>query len=232
MMKNPQHGGTFLGFVMGLVLGLGLSLAVAVYVTKVPSPFSNKNQPRSAEQDTAESQKNKDWNPNAVLQPKPPAELPALPATITPPPSAPHVTPAAPPISITEPVRKTAEKPADKPPTEAPKAETRPAVTADPLGDLAKAKSGLSTSAATSNSGDPFDYVIQVGAYRSTADADTQKAKLAMMGLDAKVSEREQGGRTVYRVRLGPYDDKASAEKVRARLESSSIENTLVRIQR
>jgi cell division protein FtsN len=31
---------------------------------------------------------------------------------------------------------------------------------------------------------------------------------------------------------LGPYDDKAAAEKVRTRLESSSIENTLVRVQR
>jgi cell division protein FtsN len=97
---------------------------------------------------------------------------------------------------------------------------------------LAKAKSGLSTPAANTNAGDPFDYVIQVGAYRSAADADAQKAKLAMMGLDAKVSERDQGGRTVYRVRLGPYDDKAAAEKVRTRLESSSIENTLVRVQR
>jgi len=74
--------------------------------------------------------------------------------------------------------------------------------------------------------------VIQVGAYRTTADADAQKAKLALIGLDAKVSERDQGGRTVYRVRLGPYDDKGAAEKVRAKLESNSIENTLVRVQR
>jgi cell division protein FtsN len=214
-MKNSQRGGTFLGFIMGLVVGLGLSLAVAIYVTKVPTPFSNKNQPRSSEQDMAETQKNKDWNPNTILQPKPPAEQPSSPIV----PSA-----EVPPKPI--------EKPAA--PVEAPKAEPRaPAVSADPLGDLAKAKSGLSTAPATSgNASDPFDYVIQVGAYRTAADADAQKAKLALMGLDAKVSERDQGGRTVYRVRLGPYDDKAAAEKVRTRLEGSSIENTLVRVQR
>lgn len=231
MMKNSQLGGTFLGFIMGLVLGLGLSLAVAVYVTKVPTPFSNKNQPRTSDQDNAETQKNKDWNPNTVLQPKAPAELPELP-TPTAQPSTPHVTPPTPPVIGAEPVRKMADKPADKAPTETPKAEPRPAVTADPLGDLAKAKSGLSTPATNNNAADPFDYVIQVGAYRSTADADAQKAKLALMGLDAKVSERDQGGRTVYRVRLGPYDDKGAAEKVRARLESNSVENTLVRVQR
>ena len=213
-MKNTQRGGTFLGFIMGLVLGLGLSLAVAIYVTKVPTPFSNKNQPRSSEQDNAETQKNKDWNPNTVFQPKAPAEVPASPT-------------ASP--SATD---KSAEKPAEKTATDAPKTEPRPAVTADPLGDLAKSKSGLSTPATASNVADPFDYVIQVGAYRTLADADAQKAKLAMMGLDAKVSERDQGGRTVFRVRLGPYDDKVAAEKVRTKLEGNSIENTLVRVQR
>lgn len=207
-----------MGFIMGLILGMGLSLAVAVYVTKVPTPFSNKNQPRSSDQDSAESQKNKDWNPNTVFQPKAPAEAPRPPTTGSDSPAA-----------GTDAAHKSAEKTTAEPP----KAEPRPAVTADPLGDLAKAKSGLSTAPATSgNASDPFDYVIQVGAYRTAADADAQKAKLALMGLDAKVSERDQGGRTVYRVRLGPYDDKAAAEKVRTRLEGSSIENTLVRVQR
>ena len=217
MMNNSQRGGTFLGFIMGLVVGLGLSLAVAIYVTKVPTPFSNKNQPRSSEQDSAEAQKNKDWNPNTVLQPKAPAETPPVPAT----------EPAAPSVNADA-----ARKPSDKAPVEAAKSEPRPAVTADPLGDLAKAKSGLSTPATSSATAAPFDYVIQVGAYRTLADADAQKAKLALIGVDAKVSERDQNGRTVYRVRLGPYDDKAAAEKVRARLESNNIENTLVRVQR
>jgi len=174
-----------LGFIMGLVLGLGLSLAVAIYVTKVPTPFSNKNLPRSSEQDVAETQKNKDWNPNTILQPKPPTEQP--PSAVVP---------------STEVQPKPIEKPAA--PVEAPKADPRPAVTADPLGDLAKSKSVLSTPASAGNAADPFDYVIQVGAYRSTADADAQKAKLAMLGLEAKISERDKGGRTVYRVRLGP----------------------------
>ena len=51
MNIHSQRGGTFLGFIIGLVLGLGVALAVAIYVTKVPTPFSNKNQPRSSAQD-------------------------------------------------------------------------------------------------------------------------------------------------------------------------------------
>ena len=222
MKLHPQRGGTFLGFIIGLVLGLGVALGVAIYVTKVPTPFSNKNQPRTTDQDAQESEKNKDWNPNGVFQPKAPAEAPTAPTAPTPP-----VVPA--PEAAND---KTVPGSASKSSAEAPKTESRPAVTADPLGDLAKSKSGLSTPASASNAADPFDYVIQVGAYRTSGDADAQKAKLTLMGLDAKISERDQAGRTVYRVRLGPFADKAAAERIRTRLESSSIENTLVRVQR
>lgn len=212
MKHHGQHGGTFLGFIMGLVLGLGVALAVAIYVTKVPTPFSNKNQPRTSAQDVQETEKNKDWNPNSVLQPKTPAEAPVA-ADMAKPSAAPPNTDNAP----------------------APSAGTavpRPAVTADPLGDLVKAKSGLPTPAAAADNSDPFDYMVQAGAYRSNADADAQKAKLAMLGLDAKVSERDQAGRVVYRVRLGPFSDKGAAERLRAQLQNNGIDNTLVRVQR
>ena len=217
MTVHTQRGGTFLGFIIGLVLGLGVALAVAVYVTKVPTPFSNKNQPRTNDQDQQENQKNKDWNPNQVFQPKPPAEVPA--------------SPGAAPASQAAPDPKT---PAPQVPSnpEPAKTDSRPAVTADPLGDLAKSKPNLSSPAPNAPPADPFDYVIQAGAFRTHADADAQKAKLVLLGLDAKVSEREQAGRTVFRVRLGPFADKAAAERIRTRLESSGIENTLVRVQR
>lgn len=204
-----QHGGTLLGFILGLVIGLGVALGVAMYVTKVPTPFSNKNQTRSSDQDAVESQKNKDWNPNGVLQPKAPASVPVDPAA----------TPASAPASA-------AALPGA---VEAPRKEVKPAVSADPLGDLAKTKTAGSPGDAQA---EPFQYFVQVGAYRSQAEADAQKARMALMGLDARVSEREQAGRTVYRVRLGPFDDKAVAERLHARLDGAQIDNTIVRIQR
>lgn len=208
MITHTQRGGTALGFILGLVLGLGVALGVAIYVTKVPTPFSNKNQPRTNAQDVQENEKNKNWNPNSVLQPKAPAETP--------------VPPEAGKTATTEaPAAGDAAKPMP-----------RPAVTADPLGELAKTKSGLSTPATPADTSDPFDYLVQAGAYRTSADADAQKAKLAMIGLDAKVSERDQAGRVVYRVRMGPYSDKNTAERVRQQLEANGIENSLVRVQR
>lgn len=74
-----QRGSTFLGFILGLLVGLGLALAVAVYVTKVPILFFNKAISRNADQDANELQKNKNWDPNAPLYGKNPAR-PVLPA--------------------------------------------------------------------------------------------------------------------------------------------------------
>lgn len=199
-MKH-QRGGTFLGFIIGVVVGLAAALAVAVYVTKVPVPFMNKGQSRSAEQDAAEAKKNKDWDPNALLYGKNPAKA------------------ATPADAASKPVAKDDAKPADK------KAETKPAVSADPLGDLAKAKSAAADA-------EPFVYFVQVGAFRTPEDAESHRAKLSLTGIESKVSEREQSGRMVYRVRVGPFDKKEDGDRAKEKLEKAGLETALVRVQR
>ena len=52
------------------------------------------------------------------------------------------------------------------------------------------------------------------------------------MGFQAKVTEREQYGRTVYRVRLGPFDRKDEADKTKEKLDGNAVETALVRVQR
>ena len=97
---------------------------------------------------------------------------------------------------------------------------------ADPLGQLAMSR------AATAPSPDPFFYFVQAGAFRTPEDAEAQRAKLSLMGIDAKVTEREQSGRQVFRVRIGPFDKKEDADHQKERLESGGIETALVRVQR
>lgn len=216
-MRRLQRGGTVLGFIVGVMVGLGAALAVAIYVTKVPVPFTNKNQPRSADQDAAEAKKNKDWDPNAPLYGKTPAR-PAAPAASGPvggliPAPAPAPAPAVPIL------RGTTASPAPAKP------EAKPPASADPLGDLARAKSAGATA-------DPFSYFVQAGAFRTAEDAEAHRAKLSLMGVEARVSEREQAGRTVYRVRVGPFDNRDAAERVKDRLDGSGVESALVRVQR
>lgn len=202
---HQQRGGTFLGFVLGLVIGLGVALGVAVYVTKVPVPFLDKGANRPADQDAAEQQKNKDWDPNAPLYGKNPVQPAA---------SAEQIEGVAPKLTASAP-------------------ELKPAVTADPLGELVKSKMA-GAKAATSDvaAAGLFVYFVQVGAYRTPEDAESQRAKLSLAGIETKMSEREQAGRTVYRVRTGPFDQREDAEKAKARLEAAGQEAALVRAAR
>ena len=205
-MKQQQLGGTIVGFIIGLIVGLGVALGVAVYVAKVPVPFLNKGATRSGTQDAAEAQRNKNWDPNSPLYGKTPSRTPA---SVT----APASTPATPPVAAASAAKPAASKPAGK-------------ATADPLGDLAASK------AAAAGSVDPFDYFVQAGAFRTQQDADAQRAKLAMLGWEARVSEREQNGRNVFRVRVGPFAKRDDAEQLKDKLASAGVESALVRVQR
>ena len=64
---SRQLGGTLLGLILGIVIGLGIALGVALYMAKVPVPFIHKASSRSTEQDAAEAERNRDWNPNTPL---------------------------------------------------------------------------------------------------------------------------------------------------------------------
>ncbi len=75
-------------------------------------------------------------------------------------------------------------------------------------------------------------YFAQAGAFTRADDAEAQRAKLALLGLDAKLSEREQAGRTVYRVRVGPFEARAQADAAIERLQAAGVDSTLVRVER
>ena len=247
LKPQAQQGGTFLGLVIGVLLGLGISLAVAVYVTKVPIPFVDRGVAGSAEADKAEMARNKNWNPNAaVITVEPPKNLAGvtLPEGVDPPPIP------------SDAVSSDADIPA-------------PAVMADPLGTLALAKlDGQSSDAAeasantgTNQSGDagggapstepaavvrapaptPVQsseskgvtaYIIQAGAFTDVNDAEAQRAKLAIMGVDVRVSVTEKDGVKYFRVRSGPFRDKASAQATSKRLTQAGVDNTVMTIKR
>ena len=219
-MKSKVRGNIVIGLIVGLVLGLGVALGVAVYVTKVPIPFLNKGPSRSADQDAAESRKNQNWDPNAPLYGKNPAKAlppaPGMPAA-----SAPAAA-KAPELAASAPAREEKAAARDKVP-DAPAVTGRPPP-ADPLGDLAAARAA--------GGSDPFLYFVQAGAFRTPEDAEAQRAKLSLMGIEAKVTEREQSGRQVYRVRVGPFERKDDADRQKDKLDSGGFDTALVRVQR
>jgi cell division protein FtsN len=46
------------------------------------------------------------------------------------------------------------------------------------------------------------------------------------------VSEREQSGRAVFRVRVGPFEKREDADKAKEKLDGAGMDTALVRVQR
>lgn len=213
-IRRPrQRGGTALGFVLGALFGLAVALVVALYVTKVPVPFVHKVQQRTSEQDAAEAERNRNWNPNGPLQST--APLP----------------PGAPQGGVPQVVAPGAG------PTAAAPAGLQPVV--PPGGAAAGARDPAAILGGAPTPGtlpmpvpEAIEFYVQAGAFQRTADAEQQRARLAMLGYTARITEREQAGRMVYRVRIGPYPQRAQAEALRDRMAGEGIEAALVRVQR
>jgi cell division protein FtsN len=72
-------------------------------------------------------------------------------------------------------------------------------------------------------------YVLQTGAFRSSDDADNMRAKLALIGFEARISATEVGSERLYRVRIGPYSQQDDVNLARFRLAENGIEATVVR---
>jgi cell division protein FtsN len=173
-------------------------------------PFVNKVPQRTAEQDTAEAERNRSWDPNAALGGK--------------------VARAAAAAASAASAAAAAASSAGASPQPAEAAGRRPA--SDPAAILAGGAAASAAQRPAQPGVDPFVYFVQAGAFTRTDDAEQQRARLALLGQTAKVTEREQAGRTVYRVRLGPYPTRDEADGLQLKLQEQSIEAQIVRVER
>lgn len=74
-------------------------------------------------------------------------------------------------------------------------------------------------------------YLLQAGAFERNADADDLKARIAMAGESARVESAEVNGKTMYRVRLGPYANAKAAEAAKARLAGIGISAASIKLK-
>jgi cell division protein FtsN len=76
--------------------------------------------------------------------------------------------------------------------------------------------------------------MLQAGAFKSPEEAEAMRARLGMLGMDARVIERQAeagGGGKLYRVRLGPYGRVEDVDKIRKVLTENGIQAQLVKMR-
>lgn len=75
-------------------------------------------------------------------------------------------------------------------------------------------------------------YLIQAGSFQNPADADNQKAKIAILGFESSVEPTSLPDKgTWYRVRMGPYTSLEDLNRVRRVLSQNGIEASLVKVK-
>lgn len=222
-----QRGGTVAGLLIGLIIGLVIAVWVAMTIMKTPLPFVDRIGKQA--QPTGDlGDPNKSLPGRTRERREPEADAAAAPAKAMPAPSdaahdgahdaasaAPHVptgsaTSAAPAGSV------------------APVAPAPPA--AAPTAPAAKGGAAADANVAPSANGEAYTYYLQAGAFREQQDAEATKARLALMGVAASISERKSELGSLYRVRVGPFADVESMNRARARLSDNGVDVAVVRV--
>jgi cell division protein FtsN len=236
-----QRGSTLTGLIIGLIVGLGIAVAVALTITKGASPFTEKTAKSGRPADPAPGQAmdpnkpmytsrepvreaNKEVTEKAAARSARPAEPPAavVPAApAAPPPAAPA--PAAPPASADPLGQAIASMEARQPGAAA--RDSRPPAAA-PAAAVASA-----APAAAAGTGE-YVYFLQAGAFRNMPDAEATRAKLALLGFEAAISDSTRDSGVLHHVRLGPYNQVESMNKARAKLLDNGVDVAIVRKQR
>ncbi|MEB1530727.1 SPOR domain-containing protein [Xanthomonas sp. WHRI 7945] len=74
-------------------------------------------------------------------------------------------------------------------------------------------------------------YILQAGSFGASGDAESTKAKLAMLGLSARVESAQISGKTVYRVRMGPYGTASELAEAKQKLTGSGLPAIAIKAQ-
>ena len=75
-------------------------------------------------------------------------------------------------------------------------------------------------------------YYIQAGSFQNPADADNQKARLAILGIESSVEPADIPDKgTRYRVRLGPFAKLEEMNRVRTTLAQNGIDASMVKVK-
>jgi len=220
MNLRSQQGNTFIGIVIGLVIGLAIAVVVALVITKGSTPFTDKGHATKSTETTA----GQAADPNKPMYGNKEAAREAAKDFVKEPPKAP---PAADPLqAVVDKIQAT--------PTPAPAPKPAPAIpAASNVAPQPVAKAAPAAAPAAADAGDDkFIYYLQAGAFREIADAESARAKLALLGFEANVSDRATDTGVLHRVRLGPFNQVETMNKVRSKLSENGIDVAVVRNQK
>ena len=86
-------------------------------------------------------------------------------------------------------------------------------------------------SATAAGAGDGSRYLLQAGAFQASAQAEELKARIALLGLSARVEPATIDGKTVHRVRMGPYGTASDLADAKRKLERGGLPAMAIKVK-
>jgi len=80
-------------------------------------------------------------------------------------------------------------------------------------------------------SADGASYLVQVASFREASDAEQLKARLALLGVQARIQQVTVDGKSYHRVRAGPYKGKQKVNDTRALLGKNGFESIVIKLK-
>ncbi|RJX33566.1 MAG: SPOR domain-containing protein [Oxalobacter sp.] len=222
-MKNlhKQGGSLVLGFIAGLIAGLVIAVIIAMIITKTTSPFTPKQarQGKIAEASSAEP-----IDPNKALYASASAAQSAHGSS-----DKASAQAAAKSAAAQQAITKAREPIKTVTP---PEPARQPTSVDDPIADKIRQKSKATPAPHKFDDGgeDKWTYMVQTNAYRDSVEAQNERARLALSGFEARVTESKVNGVLLYRVRMGPFSNAEAMNKMIGRLADNGITAVPVRI--
>ena len=87
------------------------------------------------------------------------------------------------------------------------------------------------TAAIAAPANDNTRYLLQAGAFQASGQAEELKARIALLGLGARVEAASIGGKTVYRVRMGPYGTASDLAEAKRKLARGGLPGMAIRVK-
>jgi cell division protein FtsN len=215
-LPQSQAGGTILGMIIGLIVGLSIAVGVAIMITKTSLPFTNKQaQPERVPAPTAATNT---------------SNTPTLPT----------YDPNKPLYGNKEPAREAAKRlttsdnpvNADGRPPIVDRSTPEKSKTGDRISQTGEGVQDRITGAKSDVVDEKFTYFLQAGAFREPGDAESAKAKLALLGFEANVTERPSDTGSLYRVRIGPFSQLETMTRARGKLSDNGVDVAVIRTAR
>ena len=88
-----------------------------------------------------------------------------------------------------------------------------------------------SSSSSAKNQLPAGEYVLQVGSFKSSEEADSLKAQLALMGIETNIEVVKVNTINWHRVRIGPSKDIDQLQTTQKRLRTNNMDSILLKVR-